>query len=429
MKTRIPPAVCAISACLGLVLATGPTFAHTPSTTGKTTTSRTGTAGKATSFAFKGSGFGSRIVGGQAPGASDTTAYQAIGCTNRSGKQRVNDVAESALPGLGTISHSRTRIWTTAKHGVVASHATHSISQIVLASTGVGSLSIDGIKSTSTASHDSSGFHPVTSTQIGSLVLTPPVGSPQSLPLPTPDQPITIPGLATIYAGKSHTSRSAVGAKARAFALRIDVVATGSTIRIAHSRAELNSGVTGGIFGGHSAATHVVSAVGDVLKGGRQPLNLMPCQGTYGKVLKKRLATLDLGGQLLTSDASTRGRAVQGAHRAHGFERAHIGSFDLGGGQLLITDIVAKASVTRTAHGVVKSAKGTQLGSVTANGQTQKFPKTGVLEIPGVAKLERAVVTRSHSGISVIGLRITLLDGTGAVINLAEAKLKIHPRK
>ena len=93
----------------------------------------------------------------------------------------------------------------------------------------------------------------------------------------------------------------------------------------------------------------------------------------------------------------------------------------------MVRDIVGKATVIRTAHGVVRSAKGTQLGTVTANGQSQTFPKTGVLEIPGVAKLERGVVTRSRSGISVIGLRITLLDGSGAVIDLAEAKLHIRP--
>jgi hypothetical protein len=50
-----------------------------------------------------------------------------------------------------------------------------------------------------------------------------------------------------------------------------------------------------------------------------------------------------------------------------------------------------------------------------------------VLEIPGIAKLERGVVTRTHNSISVIGLRITLLDGSGAVVNLAEAKLRIRP--
>jgi hypothetical protein len=81
--------------------------------------------------------------------------------------------------------------------------------------------------------------------------------------------------------------------------------------------------------------------------------------------------------------------------------------------------------VTRTSSGWVRTAKGTRLGSITANGQTQTFPPSGVITIPGVAKLERKVVSKSTTGITVIALRVTLLDGSGAVINLGEAKLKI----
>jgi hypothetical protein len=407
-------ALAVVPVCIGLALSAGPTFAGT-------------TAAKSTSFAFKTSGFGTRVVGGQAPTRSDTSAYQVIGCTNRSGKHKENDVGRATVPGLGRVSDSRTRVWTTAKHGVVASHSTHSISKIVLASSGLGSLRIDGITSTATASHDSDGFHSVTSTRIGSLTFTPPVGPAHTFPAPTPDQPIAIPGLATIYAGQHVTRHSGTGAVANAFALRVDVVPTGTSVQVARSHAELDSGLTGGVFGGHSAATHVVSVGGGIARGGPDPLTVMPCQGTYGKVHEKTLSILDLGGQLLAKDASSREWAVQGDHRARGYEKAHLGRLDLGGGQLVVHDIVAKATVTRTAHGVVKSAKGTRLGTVTANGETQTFPKTGVLEIPGVATLERAVVNRTHSGISVIGLRITLLDGSGAVINLAEAKLHIRP--
>jgi hypothetical protein len=416
VKHPMTLALATVPVCVGLALSGGPTFAGT-------------TAAKSTTYAFKTSGFGTRVIGGQAPARSDTTAYQVIGCTNRSGKQKENDVGRATVPGLGRVTDSRTRVWTTDKHGVVASHSTHSISKVVLASTGIGSLAIDGITSTATASHDSAGFHSVTSTRIGSLTFTPPTGPAQSFPAPTPDQPITIPGLATIYVGQHVTRQSGTGALANAFALRVDVVATGTSVQVARSHAELDSGMTGGVFGGHSAATHVVSVGGGIAKGGPDPLSLMPCQGTYGKVREKRLSSLDLGGQLLAHGASTREKAVQGDHRAHGYEKAHVGLLDLGAGQLVVRDIVGKANVTRTAHGVVKSAKGTELGTVTANGQAQTFPDTGVLEIPGVAKLERAVVTRTHNGISVIGLRITLLDGSGAVINLAEAKLHIRPMK
>jgi hypothetical protein len=107
--------------------------------------------------------------------------------------------------------------------------------------------------------------------------------------------------------------------------------------------------------------------------------------------------------------------------------RAEVAQVTLGGGQVVIDGIVGKATVVRTGHDVVTSAKGTQLAGITVNGQEQTFPKTGVLEIPGVVKLERAVVTRSHNGLSVIGLRVTLLDGSGAVVNLATAALRIGP--
>jgi len=275
VKHPMALALAAVPVCVGLALSAGPTFAGT-------------TATKSTTFAFRTSGFGTREIGGQAPASSGTTAYQVIGCTNRSGKHRENDVGQAAVPGLGTVTDSRTKVWTTAKNGVVASHSRHSISQVVVASTGLGSLAIDGITSTSTASHDSDGFHAVTSTRIGSLTFTPPTGPAQSFAAPTPDQPVTIPGLATVYAGQHVTQLSGNGAVASAFALRVDIVPSGTSVRVARSHAQLNAGLTGGIFGGHSAATHVVSAAGGIAKGGPDPLTLMPCQGTYGKVREKR---------------------------------------------------------------------------------------------------------------------------------------------
>jgi hypothetical protein len=413
VRYRTIAAAGATALCAGLVLATCPGFAR-PGTT------------RSTTYAFKSTGYGTRIVGGQLPAGSDTTGYQVIGCTNQAGKHKQNNVAAATVPGLGTVSGIRTRDWTSAQRGVVASHSTHSIADITLADSSVGSLEIDAITSTARSYHDADGFHSLTSTQIGGITFTPPVGQPQTFPAPTPDQPVAIPGLATIYAGKSRTSHNSHDSSADAFALRVDVVPTGTSVRVAHSHSELHDGMTTGIFGGHSAATHVVTAAGDIAKSGPNPLSVMPCQGTYGKVHAKSLARLDLGGQLIVRGASSGESATQDQHGAHGYEKAEIARLDLGGGQLVVTGIVGKASVQRTPHGVVKSVRGTELGTVTANGQVQKFPPTGVLEIPGVAKLERRVVTRSRSGLKVTALRVTLLDGSGAVIDLGEASMRVR---
>jgi len=379
---------------------------------------------RTTTFAFQSSGFGSRVNGGQVPVSSSTTAFQRIGCTNQAGRDRVNDVADATLPGLGSLSGVRTHTWTTLRNGVAASHATHSIAELSLASSGVGSLSIDAIHSRSTAFHDGSGFHSTASTTVGDITFPPPVGPAQTFPAPTPDHPITIPGLATINLGLRSSQHNSHGATASADALVVDVVPTGSEVKVAHSHASIGEGLTSGIFRGHANATRVVSALTGLAHSGPQPLMLMSCLGTGGRRVSKSIAAADLGGQLVVKGLSSTQRASQDP-RGHGFEQASIARINLGRGQLVVNGIVGRATVRQTAHGIVRSATGTRLGSITAGGKTVTFPPTGVLEIPGVARLEQHVVSRTAHGIKVVALRVTLLDGSGAVINLGEAALQI----
>jgi hypothetical protein len=409
-------AMASVPLCVGLTLIAVPSVAATHAAKAR--------HHRSTTFAFKSTGYGTRVIGGELPVGSDTTGYKAIGCTNQAGHSRTNAVSDATLPGLGKAHGVKTHVWTTSRHGVVASHSLHRVARVALIESALGSLSINGVVARATAYHDGSGFHATTTTHLGGLTFTPPIGGPQSLPLPTPDQPITIPGVATIYAGKHTTRHSSTGATADAFALRIDLTLTGTSVRVAHSRAQLSSGMTGGVFKGHSAGVRVVSALGGLVQSGPNPLATMPCEGTHGKVKQKSLASGTLSDQLLFMNANARERANQGPHRAHGTSRASVGRVNLGG-QVLIAGVVAKATVTRHDGHVTKSIKGTRLGSITVSGKQQRLPKTGVLEIPGLVKLERAVVHRTHNGISVIGLRVTLLDGSGAVVNFAEAKLNI----
>jgi hypothetical protein len=404
--------------CAGLALTAGPSYAghHSAQSTHHST--------RGTTYAFKSSGFGTRLIGGQLPAGSSTTGYQVIGCTNQAGRSHTNNVAQATLPGLGKAYGIQTHVWTTSRHGVVASHSLHQIARVSLVKNALGSLSINAVTSRATASHRSDGFHATTTTHIGGLSFTPPVGPAQSFSLPTPDHPLTIPGLATIYAGQHSTHRSGTHASANAYALRVDVIPTGTSLRVASSYAELDSGMTGGIFKGRSAATHVVSGLGDIVKSGPNPLSIMPCQGTYGQAREKSLASVHLGGKLVVKGASSREQGNQHGAHAFGTSRAEVARVNLGG-QLVIDGIVGKVSVSRHGRHLTRSDRGTLLGSVTVNGKKQTFPKTGVLEIPGIAKLERGVVTKTHNGISVIGLRITLLDGSGAVVNLGEASLRI----
>ncbi len=413
MKTATPLIATIVPLCAGLALAAGPGYA------GASPTHRT-------TFAFGSSGYGTRVTGGQLPVSSDTTAYQVVGCTNRAGVHRTNDVADATVPGLGTLSGVRTRVWTTQRHGITASHSTHRIAELEVASSGLGSLSLQAITSRSTAYHDARGFHTATATAIGGIRFTPPVGPARSFPAPTPDRPVEVPGLATISIGRHHGVHDARNASADAFAIRVDVIPTGTSVKVAHTHAELHSGLTYGVFRGHSNATRVVHALTTVAHSGPNPLTVMPCQGTNGAVARKAIARVDLGDQLVVRGLSSSDRGSQTAHEARGFERAAVARVDVGHGRLVVNGIVGKATVQRTSAGVVRSTKGTQLGAIVLDGRPQAFPRTGVIEIPGLVKLERRVVTRTATGLRVVALRITLLDGSGAVVNLGEAQLQIR---
>jgi hypothetical protein len=380
---------------------------------------------QATAFALAGSGFGTRFTGAQIPAGSELTAFDAIGCTNKAGLTHENHEAQVTVPGLGTLSDVATTVWTQRGPGAVSSYSRHTIGNLALADSPLGSLELNAITSQSRAFHDTRGFHSTTSTNVGSISFTPTGGDPQTFAAPAPGQPVEIPGVATITVGSSATTHSATTARARANALMIDLAATGSKAQVGHTSAQISSGIKSGIFGGWSSGTRI-SGLDDVVTSGPTPLSIMPCQGTAGLLRANGIAHGNPDDNVVVDGQASRQLASQTSTKATGFERGSVAKANLGHGQLVISDIIGKANVTRTAKGVTRNANGTTVGTILFNGEPQTFPDTGILEIPGVAKLERKIVKRSPTGISVTALRITLLDGSGAVISLGQAKLSIH---
>lgn len=378
-----------------------------------------------TGFALFASAYGSSVQGGQIPAGSDGTAYAVIGCTTRAGKTRGNYEAKTTLPGLGTASAVRTKLWTTKKGKVVSSWSAHSIAEVMIADTPLGSLSIEGIKSLSRAYHDGKRFRTDHVTSVAKIVLKP-MGAPaQELEIPTPGQPLVVPGLARISIGHTVTAKIPDGIRAAADALDILVIPTGTRTRIAHTSAKIERGVPFGTFRGYSAGTKA-RGLGQAVKSGRTPLSILGCKGTKGKVMRKAVARVNLGDNLVVRGVHNAQYAKQSKGKATAFERSSIAGVNLGDGALVINAITAKANVTRTNKTLVRNVKGTKIGEIIANGQTYEFPKSGVIEIPGLVRIEDQIVKKIKNGISVVALRITLLDGTGAVIDLGMAEVRIR---
>ncbi|MGY2701383.1 choice-of-anchor P family protein [Nocardioides sp. HB32] len=377
-------------------------------------------------FALKAAGYGTRASGGQVPAGSRDTAFMAIGCGTKVGMERENHEAQADLPGgAGTVSGVRTDLWTARKDGGVHSYARNRTANVVLAQSGLGTLRISAITSLAHAWHDDKGFHAETKVNLGELQFVSPTGDAQELELPTPGQPVEIPGLARITVGQSKKTVADSGATAESNALRVTFIPSATRLTVGHAAAQALDGIKHGTFHGYSSATRS-KAADDSVTSGRTPLSLMPCQGTDGEVHTKAIADVDLGDQIIVQGLRSQQSGKQLPGKSVAMERGSVAGLDLGDGQLVVDAVVGQANVTRQNGKTTSNTDGTTLGTITANGEPQSFPDSDVIEIPGVAKLERNIVQKSKFGISVVALRITLLDGTGAVIDLGVAQAKIR---
>ncbi len=379
-----------------------------------------------TQFAFRASGYGTRVSGGQLPASSDGTAYQAIGCTNLAGLDRRNFEARVTVPGFGVLHGVRTRVWTKKEGNKFSSNSKHTIARLNIGKgSALGSLKITGLESFSSAFNQNGKFKAATRSSVASIVYTDPAGQEQVLDIPTPGEPIVIPGLARISAGRSVENVKSDFARAGADVLDIKVIPTDTRSRVAHSSAQISGGVKRGIFKGFAAALRARGLANNA-RVGRTPLILMPCQGTKGKVQLRDIARVDLGDPAVLKALATGQIGTNTNAKASGIERGQVLDATLGEGRVTVSGIVGQVTVTRTESGLKRTAKGTTVGRILLDGEELDFPDSDVIEIPGLLRLEQRIIKKVKNGLSVVALRVTVLDGTGAVIDLGIAKLQIR---
>lgn len=380
-----------------------------------------------TNFAFKGSGYGTKLSGGQVPADSDTTAFAGVGCTNNADLDKGNDVASAALPGVGTAEEVTTRLWTTARNGVVANNSTAAVERIELGGSPLGTLVLEAITSRARAFHGRDGFDSVAETTIGRITLVPEGGPAQELEMPPTGQ-LPVPGVGTIALGEGKTSKNDNGAKAFANGVLV-TLESGTTLRIAHTRATIERGVKSGLMNGAAYAANS-QALDENLRLGRNPLSLMPCAGTDGKERLKSLARVNLGDGIELRNLTSRQQGTQLARKALGFELGRVGVVELNGGEVVLRDIVGRVDVVRSGRDLKRDVA-SSIGAIVVQGEERRFDEgEDVLIIPGVAKLERNLVDHTRWGARVIALRITLLEALEAqqaVLNIGSADLSIKP--
>jgi hypothetical protein len=386
---------------------------------------------KATNFAFKGSGYGTKAKGGQVPAGSDTSAFQAFGCSNMAGSRHENFVAVAQLPGAGQAEEITTKLATTSAGGETASTSKSHVARVVLAENGAGSVEITSITSIAKALYDAHGFDSQVTSTIGGITFTPPSGPDQEIPVPSPGQSVTVPGLATISMGTGTESASGKSASAVADGIRIDMIPSDTSVRIAHTAAKLERGVVSGLMAGNSLGARS-TLVGGVAQLGKTPLSVMPCRGTDGQERVKSIASVTPSPGVELRNLTSRQLGSQGSAKSSGTEFGRVGVAEFNDADILVKNVIGQVNVVTSADNTKRDIDGTDVGRVMVQGQEREFPDSDVINVPGVARLERSIVEKTPNGISVIALRVTLFDGQGqveSVLNLGEAALSIKQAK
>lgn len=378
-------------------------------------------------YGFFAYGYGVKVMGGQLPAGSGPLAQSVVACNNVAGVTRSNATAAVDIPGLGQVSGLETKVWTRKRGDVVSTYAQHTIADVVLLENITGKISISGVKAWAHVWHDSNGFHREIRSSLLGLKYTPPTGDPINLPLPTPGNPIVIPGVAKVLIGGGHKGTDKQGSYAKAIGLRVKLDVTGSAVVLAKAVARLGE-TRFGVFGGTAYGLKANVADGLVTLG-RNSKIVMPCKGTDGQIEANSVATADVPG-LATVGAVEASQKSYGSHKsAQGWEQAKIADVDLLGGQIHVEGVTARAFVKRERgkKRIIRDATGTHVAQITVGGNPIDLDALlqNPIEIPGVVKIEANIQRKLKGGLEVTALRLTLLDGSLAVVDLGVARMRV----
>jgi len=406
------------------------------------------------------SAYGTQVFADQPGVSSGPSAYVYTGCSHRVPRELTNDVShvDTGTSGIsiGAVK-SAVRAYRDAA-GNVVSRGVSDVSDVAVGN-GQMTLELKAVHGVSSAWAGKGGRYHATSTlglgdvaltgsALGSLGIGSQLGQvggllngPVNQVLSTlQNGPVTIPGLAQLELGSTTRTVRTGSAVAGATALRIDVFASptqtapaaGDTrIVLGRTYARITNYRVPGIFGGRAYAAQATMLDGGAGTG-RNVLQPLRCDGTAGRVVKRGLAVVNLGGANALR-LGTLQSAVYGARNvpkggATGWTSSTVGDVKLGD-QLEIKAISVKTKAWRGRDGRLHRSVTRSIGSITAGGKSYPAPAPGrSVQIPGLGTIAVPSATRTRTGVSATGLRLTLLGGSAGetVVDLANAQVRLR---
>lgn len=316
-----------------------------------------------TGFGYKADVFGAKVLleGVEVRGLKDGYAQQR--CTTMAGrvaeKQSQLALPEDLVP-LVDLSLTKQRSETYQEGGRTGVRGISTIADIAIGGEvpGLGKLprlKIEGLQSVADAFHDgrsfdheeSFGFKGISLDYDGTVVdgtplaalldilnqVTAPVSQVvnQVIDLLTsllPGQAIRIPGLGSLALGTAKGSANATSGTSEAYALKLEITATGNptVLQLGRARTRISEAGPAGVFRGTATGANILGDV-PLLNLGNLGQRSIPCEGTDGRVVTQKAAHYSLLGGLV--DVSGVTYKLMGDHLRGGAAKAMIGT-DLG---------------------------------------------------------------------------------------------------
>lgn len=231
-----------------------------------------------------------------------------------------------------------------------------------------------------------------------------------------------VPGLGKLHVNFQRGGSGARSGRSLTEVLRL-ALPDGTSVRVGRSFAKMRPQPLG-TFRGAAWGSDVTAL--DLVESGRTGLQPLPCRGTGGKVLRNDTAHAGIPGLVrlgtTTGEAQTRRVGRRGAKAE---TTANVADVQLGGGRITVDVIRSRSTVVRRGNGSVASRPFSRVLGLVIDGEAHALPADGrTLEIPGLARIESGLVTRTRRSIEVTALRVTLLDAHEhpVVVNLGNSK-------
>jgi hypothetical protein len=251
---------------------------------------------------------------------------------------------------------------------------------------------------------------------------------------------IEIPGLGAISLGATKGTATAHHAASSASALRILVNPTGedgndTLLELGRARTRIADGATSGVFGSQMVGMEFLSG-NDALRMGGVGQISMPCEGTDGKVVRKRIGHVSLGLEPIASVLSLSGveyrtmgkQLAKGKMR--GFVESNLGKLSLPIAGLTIEGLKSRIDVTRrpgkkTIRKITGSIAKVTIGDKVYTAKDLKMGKEIAFD-GGVISIGKRVKT-NWNGANVRLVDVNLVD-FGSIVTVGIADLYARPK-